>query len=153
VVQEQIDSDRYSAFGADLGVQWQAPGEVKTALVVQNLGTDLGGSPLSRRLKAGAARGIPLALQAGDTWQAALDVDWPLADAQYVSVNLGTEYWFQNLLALRAGYKAKNQADLGGVAGLTAGLGVKYAAFSLNYALVSYGALGLTHQVAVGVGF
>lgn len=153
ILQEQIDADKYSALGADLGVQWQAPGEVKTAFVIQNLGTNLAESPLSRQIKIGLARSIPLGIRSGDLWQAALDVNWPVADAQYTSVNLGTEYWFQNSFALRLGYKWKNQSEVSGTAGLCAGLGVKYSILSLDYALVSVGSLGLTHQVAAGIGF
>jgi hypothetical protein len=51
------------------------------------------------------------------------------------------------------GYQIKNTGDLGGVTGLTAGAGVKLAMFTVDYALVSYGDLGLTHQLALSVSF
>jgi hypothetical protein len=68
-------------------------------------------------------------------------------------VNLGTEYWYNQVVAGRVGYQIKNTGDLGGVTGLTAGAGVKVSMFSVDYALVSYGDLGLTHQLAISVSF
>lgn len=151
-VREQIDASTYSAWGVDLGVQWDAPGEVKAALVAQNLGTDIEGSPLSRMIRLGASRGIPALIQSGDAWNVAVDMNWSLVDMQSMSVNIGSEYWYQNLAAARVGYRIRNQDDPE-ASGLSAGLGVKYSMFNIDYALVAFGDLGLTHQLALGVSF
>jgi hypothetical protein len=48
-------------------------------------------------------------------------------------VSLGAEYWYQNQFAVRAGYFYENK-DKGDRQYFTAGLGVKYNVFNLNFA-------------------
>lgn len=151
IIHEKIDTEQYSAMGLDLGLQWQAPAGFKAGFVAQNLGTPLADSDLARQVKVGLARELPWLAQSGDAWNAAVDVDMPLADARYTAVHLGMEYWHQNLLALRLGYQIKNNDNLSGAAGLAAGLGVRYSIYGLDYSLVSFGDLGLTHQFALSV--
>jgi hypothetical protein len=51
-----------------------------------------------------------------------LDLNLPVGDASYLSESIGTEYWYQNTVAVRAGYKNKKSVGLSGLTGLTAGV-------------------------------
>jgi hypothetical protein len=159
-ISQSIDTESYSAFAVDLGGLFKfddmgAPG-LSAGLAVQNLGSTLGDASLPMNAKAGVAYVVPLNISVGDTWNVLLDVNIPFADTNYTSANIGTEYWFANYAAARVGYKIKDTGDLGGVTGLTAGLGAKVPLgtmdLSLDYALVSFGDLGLTHQIMITVG-
>lgn len=54
--------------------------------------------------------------------------------------SFGLEYWIQNLVALRAGYK------LGAFNQPTLGAGIRYNNIEFNYAFVKYDELGNTHR-------
>lgn len=149
-----IDSQAFTAAAADLGCQFlPGPEGLKLGLALQNIGTKLGGASLPLNLKAGAGYRLPVRLTPQDSWCVLMDANLPFGDAAYTSVNLGTEYWYRQLLAVRLGYKAKNSGDLGGVVGLTAGAGLKAAPFALDYALVTFGDLGITHQISLTLDF
>jgi len=156
---QNIDSTQTSAVAVDLGVLLK-PGldGLQLGLALQNLGSKLGDADLPRNAKAGVAYALPVMLSKTDTWNVLADVNVPFGDTKYVSGNFGTEYWFSQLLAARVGYKLKDTGELGGVNGLTAGVGGKFSlneSMSLNvdYALVTYGDLGQSHQIMLGVGF
>ncbi len=154
MIQQSIDTERYTAVAVDLGGLYQTPlSGLRLGLAVQNLGTALGGADLPRNIKAGAAYALPFTVTADDAWQLLLDVNVPLGDASYTSLNLGTEYWYNHLVAARAGYQLKNNGAVEGLSGLTVGAGVKVAMAQVDYALVAFGDLGMTHQLALSVGF
>lgn len=56
---------------------------------------------------------------------------------------LGAEYWFFDMVALRAGLKAGHTLQP------SAGAGIKYKNFELNYAFVNYDELGATHRFSL----
>jgi hypothetical protein len=154
MISQTIDTEHYSAVAVDLGGLYKtAITGLQLGLAVQNLGSQLAGANLPQNLKVGAAYVLPVKFAANDTWNTLVDVNVPFGDTSYTSVNLGTEYWYNQVVAGRVGYQIKNTGDLGGVTGLTAGAGVKLAMFTVDYALVSYGDLGLTHQLALSVSF
>jgi hypothetical protein len=150
----RIDTESYSAVAADLGAIFQ-PGVkgLQLGLAVQNLGTQLAESPLPMNAKLGAAYGLPIHFSEKDAWNFLADVNVPFGDTKYTSVNVGTEYVYNQMLALRAGYKVKDTGDLGGVTGLTLGAGIRFAMLQLDYAMLSFGDLGLTHQISLAVSF
>jgi hypothetical protein len=153
-ISQTIDTEHYTAVAVDLGGLYKtAITGLQLGLAVQNLGSRLAGADLPQNLKVGGAYVLPVKFAVNDTWNTVLDVNVPFGDTTYTGVNLGTEYWYNQVVAARVGYQVKNTGDLGGVAGLTAGAGVKLAMFQVDYALVSFGDLGLTHQLAVAVGF
>lgn len=53
--------------------------------------------------------------------------------------------------ALRAGYNFKNMQDLGAMGAVSAGGGIKFEAFNLDYAWVPFGDLGATHRITMGI--
>ncbi len=48
-------------------------------------------------------------------------------------IHLGAEYWYRDLLALRAGYRFNYDTE-----GLTLGFAIKYNVFELGYSFVNY---------------
>lgn len=159
---QNIDEESYSAVAVDVGALFKlselgAKG-FQAGLSIQNLGTSIGDASLPMLAKAGLAYEAPFKITEKDVWNILVDVNLPFGDVNYTSGNVGTEYWYNDLVAVRAGYKIKETGDLGGITGLTAGAGVKVPVgdnikLNLDYALLSYGDLGMTHQIAVGVGF
>lgn len=71
------------------------------------------------------------------------------------SLKFGSEYTWYGLAKydgkaqVRLGYDTTSSKDLGILAGLSLGLGIDYFGISLNYTLLSYGALGFNHDVTL----
>jgi hypothetical protein len=64
-------------------------------------------------------------------------------------VNTGAEFLYKDFLSIRAGYQSGYEDR-----NFTTGLGLKYKAFSLDYAFVPYRySLGSSHTVTVGTSF
>lgn len=149
-IRTTLDAYSASAVALDFGALYKTRIENLTAgLSLQNLGTRIGPDPLPFLIKGGAAYklfGSKLALAA--------DVDW-LAVDQRAYLGLGTEYWLQKVMAVRAGYQfGRGQDQLGGrLVGFGVGLGVKLERFSLDYAFIPFGNLGDTHRMTVGMRF
>ncbi len=154
MISQSIDTESYSAVAVDLGALYKtAVDGLQLGLAVQNFGTKLADANLPQNVKAGAAYLVPLKVADNDSWNVLVDVNVPFGDTKYTSTNIGTEYWYNQLAAARVGYKVKDSGELGGITGLTAGVGLKVAMFSVDYAMVSYGDLGLTHQIAIAASF
>jgi len=63
---------------------------------------------------------------------------------------VGAEYWIQNLVAVRAGYRAYlGESRLSRVVGLSAGLGVQWQGWSLSYSFQPWDDLGSSHRVTL----
>lgn len=62
----------------------------------------------------------------------------------------GIGYTIANILQIRTGYKYQlGGNDLGAISGLTGGFGLSLLRFQVDYALVSFGDLGLTHRLSL----
>ena len=67
-------------------------------------------------------------------------------------VSIGSEYYVVKYVVVRAGYKYRSGGnDLGGLDGLSAGLGVNIKSYSLDYAFVPFGEFDSTHRVSLGL--
>lgn len=137
-----------AAFAADLGALFKA-GMYSAGLTIQNAGSG-DGYNLPLNVRAGAAirpldsREHKLLL--------AVESQFLFMAGSYLSA--GAEYVYMNMLAVRAGYKAGLGAtDLEGLTGISAGLGVKIAGLNIDYAIVPYGDLGLTHRATLSYVF
>jgi hypothetical protein len=145
---QAIDSARLATAAMDLGY-WAALNEaIRFGIALQNLGYLEGDYKLPLWIRLGGT----VALFA-DSWKNFLEVDVPFADARLLAVGLGSEYTWNKTFALRVGYKYKYRGSLQGVAGLTAGAGFAIpasegACLSIDYALATYGDLGIIHQIA-----
>jgi hypothetical protein len=156
---ENIDSNQSSAVAVDLGALIKTGLDgLQFGLAIQNLGSKVKDADLPMNAKVGLAYNLPIKLASSDQWTILADVNVPFGDTAYTSGNIGTEYWFSQVLAARVGYQIKNTGDLEGLNGLTAGLGVRLPvseAFNMNvdYALATFGDLGLSHQIMLSVSF
>ena len=71
-----------------------------------------------------------------------------------IAIGIGAGYTIGNILQLRTGYKYQlGGNDLGAVSGLTGGFGLKLLRFQVDYALVPFGVLGLTHRFSLVANF
>ena len=105
------------------------------------------------------AFGLPVTIRLGAAyrlWNEALvlttDVIRP-ADND-ISVGVGAGYTIGNILQLRSGYRYQiGGNDLGAISGLTGGFGLTLLRFQIDYALVPFGVLGLTHRFSLVANF
>ena len=71
-----------------------------------------------------------------------------------IAVGVGAGYTIGNILQLRSGYKYQiGGNDLGAISGLTGGFGLTLLRFQVDYALVPFGVLGLTHRFSLVANF
>ena len=142
-----------SAF--DLGFQYRLLNrKVVAAVAVQNLGTNLGLGVVYAHL--------PMLLRGGLAWHAtpglslALDYEHQPYDF-FNKWRRGGEYTYslgdETSALLRAGYLLGPENALGGLSGLSAGLGMHWHAWQLDYAFVPKGDLGMSHLVSLSIGF
>jgi outer membrane protein OmpA-like peptidoglycan-associated protein len=152
---ETLDASASFGWALDVGFHYQLPWPGFTlGAVLQNLG------PATRVAEAYAR--LPINLKVGAAYQALpnllLAMDYNQLFEQEGRISLGAEYIFENLLALRAGYRYQSAIDnneyyegygSNGLSGLSAGLGLRYHELRLDYAFVPYGFLGATHRIAL----
>ena len=71
-----------------------------------------------------------------------------------IALAVGAGYTIGNVLQLRTGYKYQiGGNDLGAISGLTSGFGLTLRRFQIDYALVPFGVLGLTHRFSLVANF
>jgi len=144
-----------SAFGIafDAGVLYKPgwsllDGNLQFAGVLQNLGTGLKfvekHDPFPFNFKIGSAYNRVLF---DNDFTFALDLNVPSDND--VSLNLGVEYVFWNLISLRCGYKSRADLDKG----IRFGAGFEVEDMSIDYAFVPFGVLGNTHRFTISVKF
>jgi len=145
----KLDDTAAKGVGLDVGGLYKVNEKLKCGLVVQNIGTKIkfendAATPLSTNIRAGISYLI------NKSWIAALDGNMPFDGSKSASV--GSEYYVVKYVAVRAGYKYRSGGnDLGGLDGLSAGLGLSIKSYSLDYAFVPFGEFDSTHRVSFGV--
>jgi outer membrane protein OmpA-like peptidoglycan-associated protein len=145
LIQEAIDTSSGWGLGLDLGVQrtdlW---GWLDAGAVVQNLGTPIAVGT--------AASGEPITFKAGLAGRffnrnLTIATDLAVPEDNNVIPSVGAEWWVAQPLALRVGW-------MGGYASQpTAGLGLRYQIFLLDYAYQPFSQLGDTSRVTLSVEF
>jgi len=115
-----------------------------------NLGTDSWSLPLNFRV------GLSYSLISTDLNKLTFDVDAMHPTDNYESINLGVEYVFDNLVALRAGYKSLFLP--GSEESFALGIGLKEAHIgnvivSLSYAYQNFGRLNYIQKFGAGINF
>ena len=82
----------------------------------------------------------------------ALDLNFPNDNEFYV--NVGTQYCIEVAndinFTFMAGYEGRNK-DIEGFNWINLGFGIKYLDYSLNYAFVPYGDIGMTHRISLSI--
>lgn len=103
--------------------------------------------------------GLPVTFRLGAAyrlWQDALllTTDLIRPSDNDIAIGVGAGYTIGNTLQLRTGYKYKlGGNDLGAISGLTGGFGLTFLRFQIDYALIPFGVLGLTHRVSLVANF
>lgn len=158
LIYDSIDDATATAVMIDLGVIHHTVNEkVKVGLTMRNIGFQS-----SYYTQAKYKERLPLSYNAGLSVQMREDlismIDIGKAGGEKILLRVGLEYSLYPSLALRAGLKS-NAADyhmgsfLGYLGGGSLGLGWKTGNFDLDYALASYGDLGLINQLTVNYNF
>jgi hypothetical protein len=139
-----------TAYGADIGAMYKANDKLNIGACVQNIGTKLKfiseEDALPMNVKVGAGYKFK------DNLLFALDINNPSDN----EINYGGGVEFKKDIndklkfALRGGYTTKTK-DTGGTNGITAGLGLGYGDYRLDYVYVPFGDLGNTQRIAFSV--
>ncbi len=138
MLQDTIKDSTETAFLGTIGILFKPNSNFSLGISYQNLGSKLGESPLPAALRGG------LAVKLGNL-TLSLDVVSPNDNDSYFCG--GVEFSLGSLIELRGGYTS-NQ-DIG--EGYTAGIGFNTSTLSVDYACVTYGDLGNTHRVSLGM--
>jgi hypothetical protein len=144
-ISQELYEEKASGYAFDLGGLYQVSENLTYGLSLQNIGEEIKfieeGDPLPLSLKLGAAYKLP-------EKDLTLALDLNLPSYEEIRINVGLEYWYKELLALRGGWKSGY--DLGE---MSLGLGFKFRSFLLDYAYVPYGDLGDTQRFSLTLRF
>ena len=105
------------------------------------------------------AFGLPVTFRLGvayKLWNDALTLTTDIIrpSDNHIAAGVGAEYSIGNILHLRTGYKYQlGGNNLGAISGLAGGFGLTLLRFQLDYALVPFGVLGLTHRFSLVANF
>lgn len=141
-----------AAVAADIGVQRALGPRLTVGCVAQNMGSGMTfiseEDPLPMTIKLGGAWAITR------NWLAAVDANAPNDDD--IGYGAGTEYACRlgtaARVAARLGYTTSTR-DTGRLNSVTAGLGVTFQEYTIDYAYVPYGNLGSTQRVSLTINF
>jgi hypothetical protein len=147
-LREKLDFEAATGESIDLGVMYRPEvtkgilSHLRFGMAVDNLGPKIGfideKAPLPMDVSAGV--GYDALLEALNLY---LEGHKPNDDSAYV--NLGGEYWFLGMLALRAGYQSGS--DIG--PGASIGTGVRFGGLQIDYSWMPYGDLGSTQRIGI----
>jgi outer membrane protein OmpA-like peptidoglycan-associated protein len=156
---ETIDSQSSLGWAMDLGFMYKLPWEGLTlGAVLQNLGPATRVAEEYFRLPINFKVGLSYYLRS----DILLSLDYNQLLEQEGEIALGVEYRFEEIIAIRAGYSYQGKIDnadlysgfgTNAVSGISAGMGVYYENFRLDYAFVPYGFLGSAHRIALTYSF
>ena len=144
----------------DAGLFYRFAGfPLSLSTVLSDLGWNIDNSSLPLQLKTSAAYEMDLSgqraqgLASTSLLTLGAEGDWSLMNTSSTMYGLGAEYWYRNLIALRAGYRFEDSTNLTGVKGLSLGAGVKFLNWQLDYAMTTIGDFGTSNQIALSLHF
>ncbi len=155
---ESLDDHSASAVAFDLGILHQTTNEdLKLGITLQNVGRQL-----TYYTEDEYEEEMPMIITAGfnynplETLFVLLEFYQPLAEDY--SLRFGTEYQIHPIFTARIGYKSDaDDWKLGGsgdtLSGISAGFGINWDQYKLDYSVASYGDLGLINQISVTYDF
>lgn len=140
-----------STLAVDGGVLYQFQTlPISLAVVVTDLGSNLDGFSLPLQFKTAAAYRLGNERSVHALTLAAQG-DWSLINAALSSGGMGAEYWYRNLIAVRAGYRFTESGTVSGLTGFSFGVGVRYLDWQLDYAMATMGDFGTSNQIALSL--
>lgn len=116
-----------------------------------NLGGTLDGDSLPTLFKTSAAYESAV-FTGGHAFNVDVDVDFPVAQADTIELDMGVEYWYHNFLALRVGQQVSDNrasSSNGTSNGLTLGMGLKLQKIQMDYAFLTNGVLGNSNLFSI----
>jgi long-subunit fatty acid transport protein len=147
---DQLDTERTSAIGIDLGAMYNVNG-VNIGLVVRNLGTTLSYGEAAGVLPTEVKVGVGY-YGLGGKGLVSSDLEMPFYGRKVLSI--GGEYNVYKTIYVRAGYRMKEGGnELGSLDGVNAGLGFNISAFKINYGIAPFGDFGVIHRVSLNRSF
>jgi len=154
-ISSRIEEETAQSLAADLGALYGGVSvrgrRLNLGLAVQNLGT--------KAEYVSEAFSLPVTVRAGaalEAYKGLLLVSDLVYREETVDIHAGAEYtraFGTVVVAARAGYKDDTVKELGSLSGLTAGLGVGWTDFQLDYAWNSFTDLGAAHRLSLGIKF
>lgn len=147
---EKIYVDNASGIGVDLGV-FYSKGKLSLGAALSNLGSmnELRNEPtkLPSSIRFGGAYSVDI-LSISSRLIIAAD-GYKVMDGGKFHANTGAELTYKDFLSFRTGYQSGYENK-----SFTAGFGLKYKAFTLDYAFVPYKfSLGSSHTITLGTSF
>jgi hypothetical protein len=144
--EQTLDDTNYAAYSGGIGALWKPDPHLWFGLDLANLGSSVAGSSQTSSVNAGGSWHF----DAGPSNQMLLAMGFKDQLSGTQVLNLGLEDSILSTLALRAGYQYDlSETDLSGLSGVTAGLGLSVAGFSLDYAYLPFGQLGANQTVSL----
>ncbi|MFH1379776.1 MAG: PorV/PorQ family protein [bacterium] len=153
IMMEIIDSA--SVLATDVGFMYPfLINDGKIGFSVQNIGGKVKFDEEQERIPLNCRLGLNFHVMPG--WLIAADLNTPIDYNPYAC--FGTEYelntWNDFMLTLRAGYNSHMlKSELGGISGVSSGIGFSLWDVTVDYAWVPFGDLGHTHRMSLGYKF
>ncbi len=150
-----LESHSASVLSADLGLIHQTNNKnLLVGLAVKNLG-----SQLTYYTENKYKEELPITANLGfhylfsDKLIGNLDICRPIDNDFYVK--MGTQYSFNEIFAVRAGFDSRTKdykagGDYESISGLSTGFSINYKRYSFDYGLASYGDLGFNNLLSIG---
>ncbi len=146
-LQQKIAWQDFWSYSGDAGLIWRPTPSLGLAAYYGNFGSAVAGIQASASTRLGAAWNLSWGPQG--SMLLAFSGAWEGGAGRLMA---GAEAWISGLLALRAGYRRDlSDQKYGSLAGLSCGLGMKSGPMSVDYALQTFGDLGLSHRIALNV--
>ena len=146
LLNQKIEEESATGMAVNIGVQYRLPfdGDSRLGLAVQNLGGEMKfieqGDPLPTRFEFGGSHRIQLGKHS-----LLLVASLQQTVKEDMNVQMGGEFVFRHLLALRAGYRSRYSYSLG--------FGLLYNNLQFDYAYVPYRNLTDTHHLGIAFVF
>lgn len=158
MISDSIDDKSASAVALDVGILHHTANEkIKVGLSVRNLGIQT-----SYYTEEKHNEGLPMVFAAGISMRPTEKLlgafELEKASAENVRARLGVEYLPFSVLAIRAGLRSDfGDYNMGGktgfLGGFSLGMGYTISQLHLDYAVVSFGDLGLSNRLSLGYEF
>jgi hypothetical protein len=145
LITEKIADASASAYAADAGLLYKPNARLNVGAVLANVGSDIKfvneADPLPTAGRVGATYHI------NPTWD--VSAEGVYRKTGLTSGSMGVEWRYGENFSFRGGYNTAHIKELGGGAGVTAGLGIFFWGQEFSYAWVPLGDLGTTHYFSL----
>lgn len=154
-ISSRIEEEYAHSYAMDAGALYSGfrpwGRRLRLGLAVQNAGT--------KAKYVSEENSLPVIIRAGGALQLFKSL-LVASELNYTDKNINSRYGVEYTrafgafaVAARAGYKYDTVKELGALSGLTAGMGVKWSDYQLDYAWNSFTDLGVTHRISMGIKF